>query len=231
MVNCTSRHAITSTNYDGVGFQVQGKDFSKIEKKNNIWINVFCYENKLTFPIYFSDQKFENSMDLILVTNGGKIALYVYQRFMFHKTKNKYKNHFCKSCLQCFNSRNMLTEHKKVCVSINGGQSVRLEKGAIEFKNYFKQIPVPFKIYADFECNLKSVESYEGFYSKKYQDHIPCSFAYKLVCVDDKFTKPIVVFRGENAAYEFIKEILKEYQCCKKVMKKHFNKHLITNEE
>ena len=36
----------------------------------------------------------------------------------------------------------------------------------IEFKNYFKEIPVPFKIYADFECNLKSVKSYEGFYSK-----------------------------------------------------------------
>ena len=60
----------------------------------------------------------------------------------------------------------MLTKHKEVCLSINGAQSVRLEKGTIEFKNYFKQIPVPFKIYADFECNLKSVETYEGSYSK-----------------------------------------------------------------
>ena len=66
---------------------------------------------------------------------------------------------------------------------------------------------------------------------KKYQDHVPCSFAYKLVCVDDEFTKPIDVFRGENAAYEFIKEIFKEYHYCKKVMKKHFNKNLIMGEE
>ena len=35
----------------------------------------------------------------------------------------------------------------------------------IELKNYFKQIPVPFKIYADFECNLRDVESYEGPYT------------------------------------------------------------------
>ena len=42
---------------------------------------------------------------------------------------------------------------------------------------------------------------------KKNQDHILCSFAYKLVCVDDKLTKPIAVFRGENAAYEFIEKI------------------------
>ena len=40
------------------------------------------------------------------------------------------------------------------------------------------------------------------------QNHIPCSFANKLACVEDKFTRPIVVFRGENGAYEFIKAIL-----------------------
>ena len=136
-------------------------------------------------------------------------------------TKQRIKTKiFCKSCLQYFSSKNVLTEHKKVCLIINGAQSVRLEKGTTEFKNYFKQILVPFKIYADFECNLESVESYEGSYSKKYQDHIPCSFAYKLVCVDDKFTNPIIVFRGENAAYVFIKAILKEHEYCKKVMKK-----------
>ena len=112
-----------------------------------------------------------------------------------------------------------MTEHKEVCLSMNGELSVRLQKVTIKFKNYLKQIPVPFKVYADFECNLESVESYEGSCSKKYQDHIPCSFVYKLVCVDDESTKPIVVFRGENAAYEFIKIILKEYWYCIKVMK------------
>ena len=98
------------------------------------------------------------------------------------------------------------------------------------FENYFKQTPGPFKICADFECNLRGVECYEGSYIKKYQGHIPCSFAYKVVCVDNKFTKPIVVYRGENAAYEFIKAILKEYKYCKKVINKHFNKNLIMSD-
>ena len=171
-------------------------------------------------------------IDLLHATDGDK-SHYVYigdfNRFIFPKTKNKNKKYFCKCCLQCFSSKNVLTKHKEV--SVNAAQSLRLEKGTIGFKNYFKQIPVPFKIYANFECNLKSVESYEGFYSKKYQDHVPCSFPYKLVCVGDKFTKSIVVFRGENAAYEFIKVILKEYEYCKKVTKKHFNKNLIMSED
>ena len=115
-------------------------------------------------------------------------------------------------------------------MSINGKQSVKLKKGTIEFENYFKQVPVPFTIYADFECNL-GVESYEGSYTKKYQDHVPCSFAYKVVCIDDRLTKPIAVYRGQNAAYEFIKAILKEYKYCRKVMNKHFNRNLIMSEE
>ena len=121
--------------------------FSKTETKNNICINVFCYENKLTFPIYISDQKFENSMDLLLIIDENK-SHYVYikdfNRFMFHKTKNKNKKWFCRSCLQCFSSENVLIKHKEDCLSINGVQSVKVEKGTIEFENYFKQIPVPF---------------------------------------------------------------------------------------
>ena len=70
-----------------------------------------------------------------------------FDKFVFHKTKNKNKKYFCKSCLHFFSSKNVLTKHKEVRLSINGAQSVRLEKGTIEFKNYFKQIPVPFKIY------------------------------------------------------------------------------------
>ena len=64
------------------------------------------------------------------------------------------------------------------------------------------------------------VESYEGSFAKKYQDHVPCSFAYKLVCVDDRFSKPIFVYRGENAAFKFIEAIFEEFEYCKKIMKK-----------
>ena len=95
----------------------------------------------------------------------------------------------------------MLIKHKENCLSINGKQSVKLEEGIIKFENCFKQIPVPFKIYADFECNFKKIKCNEGCYTKKYQDHIAYSFADKIVCIDDKFTKLTIIYRGENAAY------------------------------
>ena len=88
---------------------MRGKDFSKIETKNNICINVFCYKNKPVFPIYIPDQKCENSMDLLLVTDGYKLHfVYIkdFDRFMFYKTKNKNK-YSSKSCLQFFSSKNV----------------------------------------------------------------------------------------------------------------------------
>ena len=88
---------VNDIDYDKVKFPEREKDFSQIEKKNNICINVFCYGNKLVFQIYVLDQKFENSMDLLLVTDSG-ISHHVYindfNRFIFHKTNNK-----SKSCL------------------------------------------------------------------------------------------------------------------------------------
>ena len=75
-----------------------------------------------------------------------------FNRLMFNKTKNKNKKYFCKSGLPCFGGENVLKEHKKDCFMISGAQNVKLEKGFVEFKNFNRQIPVPFKIYADFEC-------------------------------------------------------------------------------
>ena len=71
-----------------LSFLQKKKDFNKIEVKNDICINVFGYENMLLFPNYVSNQKFEESIDLLLLTDDNK-SHYVYikdfNRFMFHK--------------------------------------------------------------------------------------------------------------------------------------------------
>ena len=101
-------------------------------------------------------------MDLLLIFDENKLH-YVYikdfNRLRFNKTKNKNKKYFCKCCLQCFSGKNVLTEHKENCLVINDKQDVKLGKGLISFKNYSKQLPAPFKIYADFECILRPTSS------------------------------------------------------------------------
>ena len=65
---------INDLDYEGIKFPVSNKDYCRIEMQNNICINVFCYENNMTYPVYLLDQKFENCMDLLLVTHM-KISL------------------------------------------------------------------------------------------------------------------------------------------------------------
>ena len=148
---------------------MQVKDFSKIEVQDKICITVFGYENELVFPIFISEQRFEDSMDLLLLFEDHKshyVHINNFNTFMFHKTKNKNKKEFCKSCLQCFSSKHILIKHKEDCLSINGKHR-DVEEGIIKFEDYSRQLPVPFKIYADFEWNLQDIEIYEGSCTQK----------------------------------------------------------------
>ena len=69
------------------------------------------------------------------------------------------KKHFCKYCLQCFSSEKVSERHQKSCLKINDKQSVKLRSGSIKFKNHFKRLVAPFKIYIDFESALKGLKS------------------------------------------------------------------------
>ena len=93
-VNKKDRKSANSLNYERIKFPISGKDYCKIERQNNISINIFCYGNKIIYPLYISSEKFSDSMDLLLIFEKNK-SHYVYikdfNRLMFNKTKNKNK--------------------------------------------------------------------------------------------------------------------------------------------
>ena len=63
---------IDTIDYGRTKFPELKKDYSKIEVKNKIYIDVFWYENKLTYPVQISDKNFENSMELLLIFDETK---------------------------------------------------------------------------------------------------------------------------------------------------------------
>ena len=74
----------------------------------------------------------------------------------------------------------------------------------IKFKNYERQIKSPFIIYADFESILvpenNGKKNPNKTYTNKYEKHIACSYGYKLVCVNDKFSKPLKSYLGKRCS-------------------------------
>ena len=84
------RNMVDDLDYERIKFPVSKNDYCRIARQNNICINVFCYENGSTYPVYASDQKFHNSMNLLLISNENQ-SHYVYindfNRFMCNETK------------------------------------------------------------------------------------------------------------------------------------------------
>ena len=83
---------------------------------------------------------------------------------------------------------------------------------------------------------MKRFNSYEGEYTIKYQEHIPNSRVAKLVCIDDRFTLPSILFKRQklNLSYgnEFIIWVLDKQKWTEQIIKQHFIKRLImTNED
>ena len=102
---------INDLDYEGITFPVSKRDYCKIEKKNNICINIFSYENDLTDPVYVSDQKCKNCMGLLLISDKNKshhVYIKDFNRLCVIKQKMKIKKRFCKCCLQCFSSEKVL---------------------------------------------------------------------------------------------------------------------------
>ena len=175
-------------------------------------------------------------MNLLLISeneNKHYVLIKDFNKFTYNQTKHEHKKHFCYYCLQCFTSEDILNKHKTDCIVINGKQSIKMpEKNTfVKFENFHKQLPVPFVIYADFEAITQKIDSCQKnpnkSYTEAYQQHIDCGYGYKVVCCyDDKFTKPVEIYRGEKAVYKFMEKMLEELNWCKNIMKKIFNKPL-----
>ena len=122
-------------NYANINFPVSARDYGKIEDQNEIWINVFSYEDKVVCPIYISKKSFDDCINVFTIHEGNK-SHYVYIKdfssLLFNKTKNENKKWFCMHCLQHFSSENVLDKHKENCLVINGEQRVELNGGFIK---------------------------------------------------------------------------------------------------
>ena len=228
---------IENLDYSGIEFPVTTKQYNKIEKQNEININVFGYEDKQPYPIHVSKEKYEDHMNLLLITenkNNHYVLIKDFNKFMYNQTKHKERKHFCMYCLQCFSSERVLTDHKENCMQVNGTQAIKMpakDNNILKFNNFHKQLPVPFVIYSDFEAITEKIHGCQPnddkSYTEAYQRHTDCGYGYKVVCCyDDKYTKPVQIYRGEKAVYKFMEAMLDEVKYCKKVMKKYFNKPL-----
>ena len=194
-----------SLNTKGITFPMKIKDITKFEKLNPDLpgINVFSVDDKKTiYPLREVSKGCKNTIDLFLYEEDGKFHYSLIKnlsRLIRSQITSRTDEpiHICKRCFSHFTKEELLDKHIKYC-SNNATAIVKMPEPntMLYFKNYHKKLPVPFVVYADFECFTKPMNSCspnpKDSYNYNYQKHEPSGFCFYVKGIVDKKIKPII---------------------------------------
>ena len=233
---CDLKKYENELNFKEIKFPVKVKGITKFEKLNPFLpkINVFpINDNNKVYPLIVNQKKSKKNrkndckktIDLFFHSDGEKQHYSLIKNFSrlvrSQITKDTTRKiYICKKCFYHFTKEDLLEKHIEYCGN-NETAVVKMptkEKSIPKFKHHFKKLPLPFIIYADFECFTIPVNSCqpnpEKSYTKTYQKHEPSGFCLYLKSLDGMNTnfKPIVYTKknsDEDISKKFIKHVVK----------------------
>ncbi|OWF56062.1 uncharacterized protein LOC110452091 [Mizuhopecten yessoensis] len=208
-------------NFDGISFPVKVADINKFETQNNITVNVLGYEKGSLFPIHVTKQRFDLHVDLLLISDGRK-SHYCWIKnvngLLYDQYTHGHRYYHCMYCLQGFTKERILNDHISYCQE-HGTQKVKLpteDDKWLFYKDIRKQLKVPYIIYADFESFQVPIQRCEfdpeKSHTEKITQHVPSSFAYKVVGITQETSKEPVVYRGPDVTEKFVECMLREQE-------------------
>ena len=194
-------------NFKGIDFPAKLKDITKFENQNQNLpgINVFSVnDNNKIYPLKLNQKDSQKSIDLFLFSKDEKqhysliknFSRLVRSQITSHSSS---KLHICKKRLTHFTKLHLFEKHITYC-SQNETVAVKMptKNTHLNFQHHFKKLPIPFVVYADFECFTKPINSCQPnlnkSYTQEYQKHEPSGYCLYLKGLDgikDKY-KPIV---------------------------------------
>ena len=208
---------------------------------NNISVSVYGaeQENKdgkiggFFYPLKVVKEMKEKHVDMLLYSNDENNHYCWIKNFSrlvgSQYTKNHLEHAYCRFCLHGYvgkaidgqrtrleDAKRRRDEHEQECFAHNGQKLVFPDDDSVGFDNVFKQVEAPFRVYADFESILLPINDEipedERKKTTKYQEHIPCAFAYHIVSsIPGLEFKPRLYF-GEDAPEKLLDELKNVYE-------------------
>ena len=199
-------------NTKGIKFPMKVKDITKFEALNPSipGINVFSVnENNKFYPLRMAKRNLQGSIDLFLHEEDGKSHYSLIKHFsrLFRSQITSRTNgqiYICKKCFTHHSKEELFQKHIEYC-STNETVAVKVpsRNTMLHFKNYYKQLPIPFVVYADFECFTKPMNTCcpnpEDSYTYNYQKHEPSGFCFYIKGIVPGITfEPIIYTKNKN---------------------------------
>ena len=214
-----------SLNTKGIKFPVRVKDISKFESLNPDipGINVFSVnENNKFYPLRMAQRNPQETIDLFLYEEDGKyhyLLIKSYSRLFRSQitSRTNGKIYICKRCSTHYSKEELFQKHIQYC-STNESVCVKMppRNSKLSFNNYHKQLPIPFVVYADFECFTKPMNTCspnpEDSYNYNYQKHEPSGFCLYIKGIVPNIFAPITYTKQrdtDNIAEIFVSNLAK----------------------
>ena len=201
----------STLNTKGIKFPMKVRDIAKFEALNPSipGINVFSVnENNKFYPLRKANRNPQETIDLFLYEKDGQshysLIKHFYRLFRSQITSRTNGQIFiCKKCFTHFSKEELFQKHIEYC-STNETVAVKmpLRNTMLHFKNYYKQLPIPFVVYADFECLTKPMNTCspnpEDSYNYNYQKHEPSGFCFYIKGIVPNTFEPISYTKTNN---------------------------------
>ncbi|GBN42267.1 hypothetical protein AVEN_59531-1 [Araneus ventricosus] len=137
-------------------------------------------------------------------------------RLLYDLPKHKQNKFYCDFCLHQFSTEEGLSNHQLDCRNhmIQKIRTPTEEEKWLQFNNHRFQLPVPYSIYADFECILEKLSSCEMnpviSSTQPITRHVACGFAYVVVGSKGRMVRSPIVYREEDSVDKFLKNLIEE---------------------
>ena len=172
------------------------KDIPKLENLNNLNVNVFELTKTVLTPIHINTNYDQPQIDLLLYQNHYCLITKLHCLI----NKDSHMKWVCRRCLTAFSSEDILSQHIDRCQKQQPTNITFSWKDHLKFEDYHMKVPIPIRVYADFECINQPTDDPKVLFKQ-----IPIAVGFYII---SPFGNNYSSYFGESCVTWFVNEML-----------------------
>ena len=181
---------------NGLEFPMKIKDIPKFENLNNLNVNVFELTKTVLTPIHTNTNYDQPQIGLLLYQNHYCLITKLHCLI----NKDSHMKWVCRRCLTAFSSEDILSQHIDRCQKQQPTNITFSWKDHLKFEDYHMKVPIPIRVYADFECINQTSQNPKVLYKQ-----IPIAVGFYII---SPFGNNYSSYFGESCVTWFVNEML-----------------------
>ena len=204
---------------NGLEFPMKIKDIPKFENLNNLNVNAFELTGAVLTPILINKSYLQSQIDLLLFENHYCLITKLHCLL----NKDSHMKWVCRRCLTAFSSEDILSQHIDRCQKQQPTNITISWKDHLKFEDYYMKVPVPIRVYADFECINQPTDDLKVLFKQ-----IPIAVGFYVI---SPFGNKYSSHFGTDCTKWFVKEMLKSELEANKYFKTNLELQITPQEE